>query len=297
MVGLGQLGWNAANGVAYKLIEPAFPEYAQEAYGANLNRLQQVGLNATGGANIGGAERFTYTLTQILLPAGIAKGATLGRVSRAADAADVARLEAAVVTEANAQCAASFAGEAAEVRTVVTEATADSGVQGVTAQSPCLATEGTGLNWVTSIEKGSRPHPSTYLSVAERNAHAAAFEDGASRFMIKQNFDRWGIGREDGSSFVMTRSEADQLWTKADGNARVIEDAIGLEPGFLKDNQLIRVDIPRPEKFNLRIPSGNEAGANTKWISGGKGPDGYFEGVIDAGLMKPGDYFWHELNF
>jgi hypothetical protein len=137
VVGVGRLGWDAANGVAYQLIAPLDAGYAQEAYGANLDRLQQVGLNATGGANIGGAERFTYTLTQILLPVGIAKGATLGRLALPADAADVARLDAVVVTEANAQRAALTAGEAAEVRTVVTEATADSGVQGVTTPGNC----------------------------------------------------------------------------------------------------------------------------------------------------------------
>ena len=65
--GLGQLGWDAANGVAYKLIEPAFPEYAQEAYGANLDRLNLTLVNATGGEGIGAAERGTYALTQLLL--------------------------------------------------------------------------------------------------------------------------------------------------------------------------------------------------------------------------------------
>jgi hypothetical protein len=34
--------------------------------------------------------------------------------------------------------------------------------------------------------------------------------------------------------------------------------------------------------LNLRIPSGNEAGANEFWIPGGKLPDGNSEAVIDA---------------
>ncbi|CAO3309729.1 hypothetical protein METHP14_40165 [Pseudomonas sp. P14-2025] len=34
--------------------------------------------------------------------------------------------------------------------------------------------------------------------------------------------------------------------------------------------------------MNLRIPSGNEAGANEFWISGGKLPHGNSEVVIDA---------------
>ena len=45
-------------------------------------------------------------------------------------------------------------------------------------------------------------------------------------------------------------------------------------------------------------PSGNESGADPlRWISGGKGPDGYFEGVVDAPGMKPGDYYWFGLDF
>ncbi|HYG36918.1 MAG TPA: RHS repeat-associated core domain-containing protein, partial [Clostridia bacterium] len=102
VLGLGQLGWDLANGVAYKAIAPFAAEYAQEAYGANLQRLNQMLLNATGGGDVGAAERTTYTLTQLFLPGGVAKGASATRTA------------ATVIMEANAGRFAVYAGRAAE---------------------------------------------------------------------------------------------------------------------------------------------------------------------------------------
>ena len=48
---------------------------------------------------------------------------------------------------------------------------------------------------------------------------------------------------------------------------------------------MLRIDIPYDEKLNLRIPSGNEAGANSQWIPGGKLPAGGREAVIDASTL------------
>ena len=51
-----------------------------------------------------------------------------------------------------------------------------------------------------------------------------------------------------------------------------------------------RIDIPNPRELNLRMPSGNEAGANEFWIPGGKLPTGNLEAVIDADNISPSQY-------
>ncbi|WP_431233243.1 hypothetical protein ACQ856_00250 [Mycolicibacterium psychrotolerans] len=69
-----------------------------------------------------------------------------------------------------------------------------------------------------------------------------------------------------------------------------MERALGLPYGFLEQNEVLRIDIPDPELYNLRIPSGNEAGANSDWIPGGYLPDGLREAVIDGGSVPPDRY-------
>lgn len=95
----------------------------------------------------------------------------------------------------------------------------------------------------------------------------------------------------------MTKQEADRLVASTNGNSRAMEEALGLPEGFLEGNQLVRVDIPNPRELNLRIPSGNEAGANDLWILGGRLPDGNLEAVIDVGDMPPSRYWWEPLQF
>jgi filamentous hemagglutinin len=152
-------------------------------------------------------------------------------------------------------------------------------------------------DYVTNIKKGERPDPDSYLDQGYMNIHLSEFEGGASRFMTKKNIDKYGIGQKDGTSFVMTRKQADQIISSANGDAKVMEKALGLPEGFLDGNELIRVDIPNPGKLNLRIPSGNEAGASKQWIPGGRLPDGNLEAVIDAGDISPKEYEIVPLDF
>lgn len=62
---------------------------------------------------------------------------------------------------------------------------------------------------------------------------------------------------------------------------------LGLPPGALDGDQLIRIDFDNPRELNLRIPSGNEAGANDMWMPGGKMPGVGLEGVIDLAGVPP----------
>jgi hypothetical protein len=69
----------------------------------------------------------------------------------------------------------------------------------------------------------------------------------------------------------------------------MMERALGLPEGFLDDNKIVRIDVADPEEYNLRVPSGNEAGANSDWVPGGYLPDGLPEAVIDGRNVPPGD--------
>lgn len=138
------------------------------------------------------------------------------------------------------------------------------------------------IDEILAIPKGQRPDPASYLPPSYIDQHLAQFDAGATRFMTRANLDKYGIGQRDGTSFVMPKHEADALLARTQGDPRALEEALGLPEGFLEGNELVRVDIPDPRELNLRIPSGNEAGANDQWIPGGKLPTGNSEAVIDA---------------
>jgi hypothetical protein len=80
--------------------------------------------------------------------------------------------------------------------------------------------------------------------------------------------------------------EADALLTSTGGTARALEAALGLPKNFLDNNKIVRVDIPKPRDLNIRIPSGNEAGASELWLPGGRLPNGNVEAVIDANAIS-----------
>lgn len=143
---------------------------------------------------------------------------------------------------------------------------------------------------IIAMPKGSRPDPSEYLPPAYIERHLEQFTDGATRFMPESNLEKYGIAQRDGTSFVMPKSEADAMIEAVQGNLRAMEDELGLPEGFLDSNTIVRIDIADPKEFNLRIPSGNEAGANEQWIPGGRLPNGASEAVVDGGNIPPDDY-------
>jgi hypothetical protein len=134
---------------------------------------------------------------------------------------------------------------------------------------------------IVAIEKGTRPDPSDYLSQEYIQHHLEQFDQGGTRFMLKDTFEDFGIGQIDGTTFVFPSSEIDALMKSTKGDPTALEKALGLPDGYFKDN-VIRVDIRDLENYNLRIPSGNEAGANVKWLPGGTLPKGMPEAVIDG---------------
>lgn len=136
---------------------------------------------------------------------------------------------------------------------------------------------------IISIPKGKRPLPSNYLKSRYIRRHLRQFKRGAS-FLIPENIlDKFGrsiLGRSDGQ-FVMSKQDMDDLLDKVHGEITLIEVELGIPSGLWQNNGLIRIDIPKPKRLHVRIPSGNEIGANELWIPGGKLPNGYSESVVD----------------
>lgn len=146
------------------------------------------------------------------------------------------------------------------------------------------------LDDVVAIEKGLRPDPSTYLPAQYIDDHLALFDDGATRFQLQSGLDKYGPGQRDGTSFVVPKAEADRLLAETAGDPRALEQALGLPVGQLDGaDPLMRVDFDAPRDHGLRMPSGNEAGANDQWIPGGKLPNGNSEAIVDAGGLSPGN--------
>jgi hypothetical protein len=149
---------------------------------------------------------------------------------------------------------------------------------------------------ILAMEKGDRPDPSEYLSREFIEEHLGHFRDGAAKFMSDYGFAQYGIGQIDGTSFVLSKHEADELMRSTQGNPRAMERSLGLPPGFLEEHNVLRIDVPDPQSYNLRVPSGNEAGANSDWIPGGYLPDGLREAVIDGAAVPPDRYTVTEIT-
>lgn len=146
------------------------------------------------------------------------------------------------------------------------------------------------LRDVHAAGNGNRPHPSTYFSQEDLDDHVSRFEHGGTRFMPRSDYDEYGITHRDRTSFIMSASEVDDMIAQTGGNPALMEQALGLTPGTL-DGDLVRVDVPRPGDHGIRMPTGNESGANPQWLPGGLTPSNISEGVIDAGGMVEGTDF------
>ncbi|MEJ1089074.1 hypothetical protein WDU99_12195 [Microbacterium sp. Mu-80] len=138
--------------------------------------------------------------------------------------------------------------------------------------------------------KGDAPDPSDYLDDDYITQHLDQFKDGASRIYFSDSLHQYGPGQADNSTFVFPTSELQRVLDETGGDAHALADALGMKPEwFHVDNDLNKplkdVEIRNfaPEELtNLRVPSGNEAGANENWIPGGYLPTGVPEAVIDV---------------
>lgn len=140
----------------------------------------------------------------------------------------------------------------------------------------------TQISDIINTPKGQRPDPSTYLTQEYVDQHLDMFRSGATKIYAKSPTGT--VGSPSGT-FVMPSSVADDLIKQANGDVRVLEDLLGLDPGDLGAAP-VRIDVSSPR--GLRIPSGNEHGANNYWLPGGYTSGGIPEAVIDR--VPPGEY-------
>ncbi|SAD49646.1 RhsB [Enterobacter hormaechei] len=128
------------------------------------------------------------------------------------------------------------------------------------------------------ISKPDFPNPATYLDAGKISRHLELFKGGVTKFV-------WGINPEfshlgpPGGHFVMPRTVADDLIRRSGGNIPKLDRLLGLNAGDLGDAPL-RVDINNPT--GLRMPTGNERGANEFWL-----PGGYTSGDIPEAAIDP----------
>jgi hypothetical protein len=135
---------------------------------------------------------------------------------------------------------------------------------------------------ILKVPKGQRPDPSKYMDAKYVDEHLAHFDGGVTK--IKANPPK-GTEGPPGGTFVMSTKDADRMIQEANGDIGKLEELLSLPKGSL-GNSPVRVDIPSPK--GLRMPSGNELGANSQWVPGGKTGGGIKEATIDP--APPTDY-------
>ena len=128
---------------------------------------------------------------------------------------------------------------------------------------------------ILNTSKGLRPDPSTYLKSEYISSHLAKFNGGVTKISASAPTEVVG---PPGGTFVMPKSLADEMIATAGGNVSKLEELLSLEPGTLGINP-VRIDISSPN--GLRVPSGNELGANSQWLPGGYTGGGIPEATID----------------
>lgn len=143
------------------------------------------------------------------------------------------------------------------------------------------------IDAILSIKKGERPNPKTYLTRRYIAGHLNKFrKGGVSIVMSRESYLKFvepseTIGRDDGC-FVMPKYVCDDIAKAANGNAAVFELALSFDVGYFSEHGgMVRVDVPFVNDLNLRIPSGNEGGANSDWLPGGYTKGGVPEAVCD----------------
>jgi hypothetical protein len=130
---------------------------------------------------------------------------------------------------------------------------------------------------ILKIPKGSRPNPVLYKSASEIAEYFDKFKDGVVRFTTDEYPT---LGNTE--AFVMAKSEFGELMIETGGNLSLIEKKLALNEGTLTGKNAVIAWIKNEDLKNLRMPSGNEAGAIPgKWIPGGKTFGGISEAVLD----------------
>lgn len=149
---------------------------------------------------------------------------------------------------------------------------------------------------VVGSGKLNRPYPGEYLDADYIKQHLERFDGGATRFYRSDSLEKYGPGNQ-GTTFVFPTSQIDDIIRQADGDPKKLGEALGLGENFFVDKNGNAVDIVRADfsyediaNGNLRMPRGDEAGANAQWIPGGYLPEGIPEAVFNVSDRGTGSY-------
>ncbi|WP_434778577.1 hypothetical protein [Neisseria sp. Ec49-e6-T10] len=114
------------------------------------------------------------------------------------------------------------------------------------------------------------------------------FKDGAGRIQLQDRYERFGLAQVDGTSSVFPKSDAEAVLRL---NRSEMESYLGVPKEHLDRNNVLHIDIEYKDSLSLRVPTGNEIGANSQWIPDGKLPEDGRAAVIDAkSLVENQDY-------
>jgi len=155
---------------------------------------------------------------------------------------------------------------------------------------------------ILNIPKGQKPDPETYLPQEYISKHAEEFSDGATRIVSRGDYDMYGLGKPDdlNSEFVSSKRNMESIVNESNGDTTVMSERLGIPKEQFEHGDLLRVDYFPTEKYNAKIPTGNEWGARDTdplWLPGGKLPNGDYEAVISMkGLEKGVDYQVYDLK-
>ena len=142
---------------------------------------------------------------------------------------------------------------------------------------------------ILKIPKGSRPDPKTYVNSEYLTKHFAEFDEGATVIQTEWAYTNYSEANgfvgvpDDNTLFVMPTKYADKVIKNSNGNINYIEEKLGFPKGYFKyGGGLVRIDIEDLSDLNLRLPSGNETGANSLWIPEGETSGGVPEAILNT---------------
>ena len=136
---------------------------------------------------------------------------------------------------------------------------------------------------VLSQRKGFRPTPENYLKTKYVRSVLKKFNKGASFIISADTYNNAGalLGDKSDCQYVYSTREMDAIMAKCKGNSTLLEQELYLRNGSLYHKKMMRIDVPHPKAYMLRIPSGNEPSAPDSWIPAGHYPNGYLQAVIN----------------
>jgi filamentous hemagglutinin len=140
------------------------------------------------------------------------------------------------------------------------------------------------INKILATEKPNRPEPNTYFSPSYIDNELMQFDGGVTKILKQTPSSTRDLGPP-GGTFVMPNNVANDIINQTGGNPFLLEQRLGLNPGDLGRSP-VRIDITSP--IGLRMPSGNEMGANNMWLPGGLSSGGVPEATINP--VKAGSY-------